>query len=109
MLVTFKNPRIHAIFKDDMRLVGKLGADSVKRLKRRLDDLRAAKSLVELRHAPGSYRIVSERKGQFTCNIDASYQLAFESHKKPLLKNRHGEYDWSSVSGIAIVEITKYK
>jgi len=108
MIITFKNPQIHVIITNDVRIVGKLGAICAKRLKRRLDDLRAAKSLSELRSAPGGYKMTSEKKGQFSCDLDHQHCLVFEAHKKPLPTTSDGECNWFAIDGIAIVDIIKH-
>ncbi|CAN5341437.1 hypothetical protein BH10BAC4_BH10BAC4_05580 [soil metagenome] len=109
MLITIKKAQFQLFIEDEDLQTDTLGGLCAKKLKRRLDDLRAAKSLEELRHAPGFYKIVSDKKGHFSCNLDEHHSLLLESHTTPIPKDINGEYNWSSVQGITIVEIISLK
>ena len=77
--------------------------------KQRLDDLRAAETLEDVRHLPGHYHEMREnRKGQWACELDQPYRLIFEPHENPIPTNEHAQYIWLEIKGVEIVEIVNY-
>ena len=75
----------------------------------RLDDLRAAETLEDVRHLPGRYHeLVEDRKGQWSCNLNHPYRLIFEPHENPIPMNEHAQYIWLEIKGVDIVEIVNY-
>lgn len=78
-------------------------------IQRRLDDLRAADTLEDVRHLPGRYHeLTADRKGQWACDLDQPYRLIFSPHEYPIPVNEDGQYIWIEIKGVEIIEITDY-
>jgi toxin HigB-1 len=75
----------------------------------RLDDLRAAETLEEVRHLPGHYHEMrGNRKGQWACDLDQPYRMIFVPHENPIPANKDAQYVWLEIQGVEIVEIVNY-
>jgi len=82
---------------------------STKLFEIRLDDLRAAESLEDLRYVSGSYHELSQnRKGQWACNLDQPYRLIFKPQENPIPTDNDGKYIWCEIEGIELTEIIDY-
>ena len=109
MKITFKSKRLKKTVNTDRTLFKVYGQKRGKCLKRRLDQLQAADSLEQVRHAPGNFHeLIGNRKGQWACKIDHSYRLIFEPHERPIPTDDNGRYLWQKIKGVAIVEIIDY-
>jgi proteic killer suppression protein len=86
------------------------GQVRAKILKRRLDDMRAAAVLEELRPPlPGRcHELTGDRKGELAIDLDHPFRLIFSVADIPLPLKTGGGLDWSKVTAIEITEITDY-
>jgi toxin HigB-1 len=109
MDITFRDKGLKKYANDDRLAIRKLGAKRAHVFKSRLDDLRAAESLEDVRHLPGRYHELAEdRKGQWACDLDHPYRLVFTPHEEPIPSDKHGRYLWIEIKGVEIVEIANY-
>ena len=70
-------------------------------LMRRLDDMRAAENMSELKLLPGHYHeLTGDRKGQWACDLDHPYRLIIEPDED--------NTDFSKVTVVDIIEIINY-
>jgi proteic killer suppression protein len=107
--ITFRHQKFEKLVNDDRKLYKELGKIRADKLKQRLDDMRAAATLDDVRHLPGKYHeLVGDRKGQWACDLDQPYRLIFQPHEDPIPMNDHGQYDWSNIQGIEVIEIVNY-
>lgn len=95
---------------DDPRLCQKeLGQIETKIFYRRLDQIRNAQSLEEVRYMPGHFHeLTGDRKGQWACDLEQPNRLVFEPHEKPIPTDKDGKYVWIEIKAIDIIEITNY-
>lgn len=94
---------------DDRLATRKLGPKRADLFGQRLDDLRAATTLEDVRYLPGNYHELKEdRKGQWACDLDQPYRLIFQPHEEPIPEDENGRYIWIEITGVEIVEITNY-
>ena len=109
MNITFNNNNLEK-FANNVKLgQKKLGAIRFKKYKKRLDQLKASKTLEDVRHQPGRFHeLASNRKGQWACDLDHPYRLIFIPQETPIPTDEDGKYIWAEVSGIEIVEIEDY-
>lgn len=85
------------------------GQKQAEKLGRRLDDLRAAKTLDDLRNAPGRcHELTSDRAGQLSIELEQPYRLIFEPSNEPVPKKDDGGLDWSRITAVRILEIVDY-
>jgi proteic killer suppression protein len=86
-----------------------LGADCGNRLARRLDDLRAAECLADLRHLPGRcHELVGDRKGQLAIDVKHPHRLIFQPAHEEIPRREDGGLDWAHITAIRVLEITDY-
>jgi proteic killer suppression protein len=106
--VTFADRKIRKAVKND-QLIQVFGSKRGKKLKERLDDLFVAETLEDLKHLPGRYHeLVGNKKGLWACDLDQPYRLIFKPHEAPIPTNEDGQYIWSEIKGVEIVEINDY-
>ena len=75
-------------------------------IRTRLDALRAAVNLEDLRNAPGRlHELKGDRKGQFSLDLDHPYRLLFTPHHRPVPLTADGGVDWSGVAAVRILGI----
>jgi proteic killer suppression protein len=107
--ITFHNNRLRKMANDDRLAVRELGKIRAKLYKERLDDLRAASTLEDVRFLPGRFHELTEnRKGQWACDLDHPYRLIFQPHEEPIPEDDNGKYIWLEITGVEILEITNY-
>lgn len=94
---------------DDRLAARKMGTLRAELFKIRLDDLRAADTLEDVRYLPGNYHeLTADRKGQWACDLDQPYRLIFQPHENPIPEDENGKYIWIEITGVEILEITNY-
>ena len=109
MDITFQDNNLEKIANNDRTGVKKLGDIRFKRFKKRLDQLRASKTLEDVRHQPGRFHeLTGDRKGQWACDLDHPYRLIFEPQENPIPTDDDGRYVWIEILGVEIVEIDDY-
>ena len=87
-------------------LVRRHGARRAKRIRRRLDDLRAATVLEDLRHLPGRcHELTGDRSGQLSLDLDHPNRLILESASNPIPRKADGGLDWTKIAAIVIVGV----
>lgn len=85
------------------------GERRAKILGRRLDDLRAAVTLEDMRNAPGYCEEYKHRKDHtFTLRLDGAWRLYFRPSQDPLpLLKDEKSVDWTQVTEIEITDVRK--
>ena len=82
------------------------GENRAKVLKKRLDDLDAARSLADMRALPGRcHELAGDRRGQLALDLDQPYRLILEPADDPTPLKRDGGLDWNGVRVVRILEI----
>lgn len=93
-------------FNTQKLLVRRHGADRARRIRRRLDDLRAVSSLEEMRHLPGRcHELKGNRAGQLSLDLDHPYRLIFEPAHEPMPRKADGGLDWSATTAVIIIGV----
>lgn len=84
----------------------KHGQNRTKRIRRRLDDLRAALSLNDFRNLPGRcHELGGTMSGQFSLDLDHPYRLIFEPTQNPPPTISGGGIDWNLVTSVRIIGV----
>ncbi|MEX0686493.1 MAG: type II toxin-antitoxin system RelE/ParE family toxin [Balneolales bacterium] len=108
MRITFNNKDLKKLAENDRHRQKKLGKVMADKLKVRLDAIRFAETLEELRHVPGKFHELREnRKGQWACSLGAQYRMVFTPHENPIPVDEDGIYKGTEIHGIEIIEIGK--
>ena len=109
MDISFDNNKLRKCANDDRFAVKTLGQIKATLFKQRLDDLRAAETLEDVRYLPGNFHeLKSNRKGQWACSLDGNYRLIFTPQERPIPENEDGQYLWIDITAIEIIEIVDY-
>lgn len=109
MEITFKEKSLERLANDNKVSQRKLGNKCAKKLHLRLQALRSALSLEDVRNLPGRFHeLTTNRKGQWSCDLEHPYRLIFEPHEDPIPINDQGGYIWCEIKGIEVVEIIDY-
>jgi|SRR5690625_2690824 len=109
MKITFAQNKLKKQANDYKVCQKKMGQRRAELFHKRLNDLRDADTLEDVRYLPGRYHeLVGNRKGQWACDLDHPYRLIFEPHENPIPTNEHGNYIWFEIKGIEILEIEDY-
>lgn len=107
MKISFLNPEIEGLCKQSKLAVRKLGAESAKKLQRRLNELFAASVVTEL-VAGRPHSLERNRAGQYAVDLYGGYRLIFKSTKQPPPIKADGSIDWAQVDDITIIEAGDY-
>lgn len=109
MDISFSDSTLKKVVNDDSKLTQKYGAKRATLIRRRLDSLKAAETLEDVRHLPGRFHELKEnRKGQWACDLDHPYRLIFVPHEDPIPTDEDGKYIWIEIKGVDVTEITDY-
>lgn len=106
MDIVFRNKKMEKECNDQKLLERKHGVDRAKRLRRRLDDLRAAEYLEDMRNLPGRcHELLYDRAGQLSLDLDHPYRLIFEPANEPIPFKADGGIDWQKVTTVMIIGV----
>ena len=109
MEILFRDKRLENITKSDVEMLKRFGKIRAKKIKQRLDQLRYANILEDVRFLSGNYHeLKNNRKGQWACDLDHPYRLIFTAAENPIPINRQGQYKWIEIICIEIIEIINY-
>ncbi len=109
MKITFADKKLEKLANDDRKMIKELGKIQANTFRRRLTQLQDATTLEEVRNLAGTYHeLRNDRKGQWACDLDQPYRLVFTPHEKPIPTNANGQYIWSEITGVEVIEIINY-
>lgn len=109
MEVSFADRKLEKLSADYNKCRQRLGDKRAKLFITRLNVLRDAATLEDIRHLPGRFHELSgDRKGQWACDLDHPYRLIFTPQEDPIPINEHGQYVWIEITGVEIIEIADY-
>ncbi len=87
-------------------LVRRYGRHRAKLIRRRLDDLKAAATLLVMRSLPGRcHELKGNRAGQLSVDLDGPYRLLFQVANDPIPTKSDGGLDWAQVTAIEILSL----
>ena len=102
MKVSYEDEDVETLCKQSKVAVRKLGAESAKKLQRRLSELHAASVVSELaigRPHPLEY----DRAGEFAVDLHKGTRLIFKPTRQPPPFKSDGSIDWSQVAAVTII------
>ena len=109
MDISYANSKIRKICTDARIAQKVLGKANTEILQERLQQMRDAESLAELRHAAGDYHeLIGDRKGEIACRLLKRVRLVFIPENDPLPTKPDGGLDWKKVTAVVNLEITDY-
>jgi proteic killer suppression protein len=109
MVITFKDRKFGELVNNERNLTKKLGEAQADKLLIRLNQMRDANTLEDVRNLAGKYHELKyDRKCQWGCDLNQPYRLIFQPHEDPIPINESGQYLWDKITGVEIVEIINY-
>ncbi|MBD1925139.1 killer suppression protein [Trichocoleus sp. FACHB-90] len=106
MDIVFKNSKFEKECNNHRLLEKKQGTDRAKRIRRRLDDLRAAVVLEDMRPLPGRcHELLHNYSGHLSLDLDHPYRLIFEPADEPIPTKIDGGIDWTKVTAVRIIGV----
>ena len=107
MIISFANQNIEDLCRQTKLAAKKLGAESAKKLQRRISECYAASSVSEL-VAGRPHPLSHNRVGQFALDLHKGHRLIFKPASVPPPTKDDGSIDWSQVVEITIIETEDY-
>lgn len=109
MDILFASKDLERLCHDGKAAVRALGADSVRKLRARLDDLSAVASLSYAPMLPGRFHaLAGDRKGQFAFHLQGGCRLVIEPVGNPLPSRADGALDLEKVTVVRVVFVGDY-
>lgn len=110
MEVSFANQKLQKLCNNAGKLRGEYGSKCADKIKRRLDELKAAECLEDLRHLPGPrcHELTADRVGQLAVDLEHPKRLIFEPDHEPVPVGKSGGLDWQQVTRVLVIEIVDY-
>ncbi len=106
MNILFSSQKFKKECNDHRLLTKKQGARRAKKLRSRLDDLRAAANLGMMRYLPGRcHELKGNRAGQLSLDLDHPYRLIFKPANNPVPSKEDGGLDWKGVTSVLIIGV----
>lgn len=108
--VTYKTNKLEKIASKSKVRQKELGTIRAKNFESRIDELKAAECLEDIRFLPqaGIHELGQNRKGQFAANLSGNYRLIFIPKDDPEPKNEDSGWNWKAITIVEITEITDY-
>lgn len=104
--IEFDSQQLSKTCNDTKKMVREWGADGAQRLRRRLDDLRAAPNLEAMRRLPGRcHELNGNRAGQLSLDLVHPQRLIFEPAHNPTPCKPDGGLDWRAVTSIRVLGV----
>lgn len=107
MKVSYKDEDVETLCKQFKVATRKLGAESARKLQRRISELHAASVVSEL-IAGRPHPLEYDRAGQFAVDLHKGQRLIFEPTRQPPPFKVDGSIDWSQVDEITIIGAEDY-
>ena len=106
MDIVFKDQKFETQCNNQRILQKQHGKIRAKRIRQRLDNLRAANVLEDMRNLPGRcHELREDRAGQLSLDLDHPYRLIFEPADNPIPIKPDGGIDWKKVTAITIIGV----
>jgi plasmid maintenance system killer protein len=103
--VNFDDPRLEKTCRSDKELRREHGPVRARRIQQRLNDLRAAETLDDMRMLPGRcHELSANRAGQLSLDLDHPYRLLFRP-TEDTEPGPGGGLDWTNVTAVTVISV----
>lgn len=107
MEVFYADRKLAAVCASMAKMTRTFGTVRARRVAMRLQQLRVAETLAELRLATGRcHELTKERKNCLALDLDGPYRLVFEPVE--WAADIRGNLDWSAVRAVVVLEVVDY-
>lgn len=110
MEISFATQKLQKLCNKASKLRGEFGPKCAEKIQRRLDELKAAECLEDLRNLPGRrcHELKADRDGQFAVNLEHPKRLIFVPDHEPFPVGTNGGIVWQQVTRVLVIEIVDY-
>lgn len=106
MDILFASARLRKNCTREREAVKAWGAEQARRLLRRLDQLRAAENLEQMRTLPGRcHELKGNLAGVLSIDLKHPYRLLFEPATEEVPEKPDGGLDWTRVTSISVLKV----
>lgn len=107
MDIIFSTKKLQKVANDGRLLKKTYGERQAALIRQRLDELRAADVLDDLRLLPQArcHELIGDRKGQLSVDLVHPYRLILEPADNPFPQKPDGGLDWCQVTAVKIVGV----
>ena len=82
------------------------GPIQAKKLRQRLDDLKATSTLEVMRLLPGRcHELKGDRAGQVSLDLEHPYRLVFEPANDQVPRKQDGGLNWTAITAVRIIGV----
>jgi plasmid maintenance system killer protein len=109
--ILFQNRKLEKICNSDSLLKQTYGIVCSKKIRRRLDEFRAAENLEVLRSLPQvrCHELKGNREGTLAVDLEHPQRLIFESANDPIPRKPDGGLDWMGITAIRVLSVEDYR
>ena len=104
MQITYASKAIQRLCEEDKHQRKQLGEKRAKRLKNRLNELRAVDNVSQIQLGR-PHPLTGDRAGQFSVDLDGPMRLLVEPTDQPPPMLEAGGIDWQQVTSVRLLEI----
>lgn len=110
MNITFASEKLRDYLHDDRQLKKDYGEAGYKRIRRRIDELRAAETLaaIGILRRGRCHELKGSRAGQLALDLHKGYRLIIEPADEPLPTKPDGGLDWAEVTAVRVLAVEDY-
>ena len=107
MDIIFSTSKLRKLCNDRSRLTRKYGFRQAALIRQRLDELRAAETLQDLRYLPAArcHELTGDRQGKLSVDLVHPYRLLFLPGDEPAPRKEDGGLDWTGVTAVEILGV----
>ena len=106
MEIVFSSRKLEKLCNDSKIMTKTWGPIQAKKLRQRLDELRAASTLETMRNLPGRcHELLHDRAGQLSLDLEHPYRLIFEPANDPVPRKQDGGLNWTAVTAVRILGV----
>ncbi len=106
MDILFDTTNLAKTYSGSQERVREFGPERAKRLRIRLDQMRAASNLLDFKAVhPRCHPLTGNRAGQWSADLDGPYRLIFEIADDPIPVDAHDNINLAEVKKVRIIEI----
>jgi plasmid maintenance system killer protein len=106
MIIVFEDRKFEKQCNNQSKLIKVQGAFRAKKIRLRLDDLKAALTLEDMRNAPGRcHELHGNLADHLSLDLDHPYRLLFIPDQDPMPRKEDGGLDWTQVIAVKIVGV----
>lgn len=108
--ISFKTTKLEKLSNSNIEAFKKLGKQSARKLRTRMDELDTAITLEDMRFLPAArcHELKGKLQGSLAVNLHDGLRVLFIPDHEPVPAKDDGGMDWTQINAILITDITDY-